>query len=95
MMGPSQVTLLESPTVWSGRGDLNARPPAPKADSGRNIKSSVFNIFCFKQMARSCCVLLKCVELLESCVYDFIYTSEALGVNCARIVPENDNRAVW
>jgi integrase len=27
----SQITILESATIWSGRGDLNARPPAPKA----------------------------------------------------------------
>ena len=26
-----KITILESTTVWSGRGDLNARPPAPKA----------------------------------------------------------------
>ena len=30
-MEPSQITILESATVWSGRGDSNARPPAPKA----------------------------------------------------------------
>jgi hypothetical protein len=24
----SQITILESATIWSGRGDLNARPPA-------------------------------------------------------------------
>jgi hypothetical protein len=28
------------------------------------------------QMARSCCVLLKSIELLESYIYDFIYTAE-------------------
>ncbi len=43
-------------------------------------KSSVFSTFCFKQMARACCDLLKFIELLEFYVYDFIYTSEALGV---------------
>jgi len=26
-----RTTLLESTEVWSGRGDLNARPPAPKS----------------------------------------------------------------
>ena len=30
-MEGKQITLLESATIWSGRGDLNARPPAPKA----------------------------------------------------------------
>jgi hypothetical protein len=77
MMEPSQVTLLESPTVWSGRGDLNARPPAPKADSGLVSKSSIFSRFCFKQLALSCCSLLRSVEFLESCVYKFIYNSQA------------------
>ena len=25
--------------VWSGRGDLNARPPAPKADVGQDVNA--------------------------------------------------------
>jgi hypothetical protein len=50
MMEPSQVTLLKSPTVWSGRGDLNARPPAPKAVSGLARKCPIFNGFCFNKM---------------------------------------------
>jgi hypothetical protein len=39
---------------WSGRGDLNARPPAPKADSGLPEKRPVFKAFCFKQLWGSC-----------------------------------------
>jgi hypothetical protein len=57
--------------------------PAPKADSGPLAKSFIFCGFCFKQLARPYCVLLKCVELLESYVYDFIYTYEVLElVDC-------------
>jgi hypothetical protein len=40
-------------------------------------------LFVSKQMVRSCCVLLKSIELLEFCVYDFIYTAAALGVVCS------------
>jgi len=43
---------------WSGRGDLNARPPTPKADSGEPRKWPVFNCFRFKPMRRH---LLSCV----------------------------------
>src|SRR5436190_13165299 len=30
-MAGKRSSLLESVKIWSGRGDLNARPPAPKA----------------------------------------------------------------
>jgi hypothetical protein len=56
------------------------RPPAPKAVYGVERKPSIFSTFCFKQMARSCCALLKRVEFLESFIYDFIYTGKASRV---------------
>src|SRR5947209_820179 len=30
-MDETRLRILESVKIWSGRGDLNARPPAPKA----------------------------------------------------------------
>jgi hypothetical protein len=60
---PKPCTTNRTPTpnismptgfIWSGRGDLNAGPPAPKADCGRDTKSSIFSTFRFKQMASSC-----------------------------------------
>jgi hypothetical protein len=36
-----------------GRGNLNARPPAPKADFDRSRNRLVFNAFDFKEMART------------------------------------------
>jgi len=35
--------LITRDKVWSGRGDLNARPPAPKPDEGELQKQLVFN----------------------------------------------------
>jgi hypothetical protein len=46
--------------IWSGRGDLNARPPAPKADSGLMRKCPIFNGFYFNEMRPD---LLNPVEL--------------------------------
>jgi hypothetical protein len=46
-MEPSQITILKSTTVWSGRGDLNARPPAPKTVAAISRKSPIFSAFCF------------------------------------------------
>jgi hypothetical protein len=43
-------TTLKTKEIWSGRGDSNARPPAPKADCGHDGKFSVFNVFCFNEM---------------------------------------------
>ncbi|MGA2038250.1 MAG: hypothetical protein ABSH42_03145 [Bryobacteraceae bacterium] len=40
--------------VWSGRGDLNARPPAPKAISGPGRKWPILNSLTFNQMAPAC-----------------------------------------
>ena len=40
---------------WSGRGDLNARPPAPKAVFSREPIPPVFNHLRFKQLRPSCC----------------------------------------
>jgi hypothetical protein len=45
-----------------GRGDLNARPPAPKAVSGGDRKWPILNCFCFKRMPRSCCAAWKALE---------------------------------
>jgi hypothetical protein len=32
---PMEQLFWNQQEVWSGRGDLNARPPAPKTDGGR------------------------------------------------------------
>ena len=69
-----QSSTTSSFQVIGSKDVLTGSAPVPKADSGHCTKSSVFSTFCFKQMARSCCALLRCVELLESYVYDFIYT---------------------
>ena len=42
---------------WFLLGDLNARPPAPKAVLGARRKVPVFNCFGFKEMRRTCCNL--------------------------------------
>jgi hypothetical protein len=39
---------------WSGRGDLNARPPAPKADYGLFRKAPVFNYLNPKELFVGC-----------------------------------------
>ncbi len=39
---------------WSGRGDLNARPPAPKSVYGAPIKWPIFNAFHFNEMCAAC-----------------------------------------
>jgi len=36
--------------LWSGRGDLNARPPAPEAVFGMPRKAPVFKCLGFKQL---------------------------------------------
>ena len=79
-----QSSTTSSFQVVESKDALKGSAPAPKADSGRDTKSCVFSTFCFKQMARPCCVLLKSVELLESYVYDFIYTPQATEVVCFR-----------
>lgn len=45
------TTLL---SIWSGRGDLNARPPAPKTVSGLFRKRSSFNCLRFKHLRPAC-----------------------------------------
>jgi hypothetical protein len=55
----SQITILESTTVWSGRGDLNARPPAPKADCGLPQKPPIFNAFWFNETRAAYCKLVE------------------------------------
>ena len=39
---------------WSGRGDLNARPPAPKADAKELHKQLVFNYLRNKDLVVAC-----------------------------------------
>jgi hypothetical protein len=62
------------PPETSGRGDLNARPPAPKAVFGMVGKRPIFNCFGFKQMRRACCSLWNCEETGGSASYISIYT---------------------
>ncbi len=38
---------------WSGRGDLNARPPAPKTDLGLLPKYLIFNYLRFNKIRAS------------------------------------------
>jgi hypothetical protein len=60
--GKQQIKQLfrNQQEVWSGRGDLNARPPAPKAGSGLWRKRSIFQCILFQSDAlRS----LKAIEL--------------------------------
>jgi hypothetical protein len=40
--------------VWSGRGDLNARPPAPKAVSQRFAKCPIFKVLVSLEMRTAC-----------------------------------------
>jgi hypothetical protein len=90
----STSPILPALIETEAKSEPEGSAPVPKADSDRHTKSCVFSTFCFKQMARSCCVLLKCVELLEFCVYNFIYTSEALGVLLLPITDEGDTLAL-
>ena len=39
---------------WSGRGDLNARPPAPKADEMKLQKQLVFKCLRIKALTPRC-----------------------------------------
>jgi len=39
---------------WSGRGDLNARPPAPKADDKKLQKQLVFKYLQMNALASAC-----------------------------------------
>jgi hypothetical protein len=39
---------------WSGRGDLNARPPAPKTDAKELQKQLIFNYLRFKALVPAC-----------------------------------------
>lgn len=48
---------LKRKEIWSGRGDSNARPPAPKADSSLPPKYPIFNRF----------VSASCGQLIERC----------------------------
>jgi len=48
--------------VWSGRGDLNARLPVPKAVFGIAWELPVFKCFGFKGMAGACCSLWSAEE---------------------------------
>ena len=56
---PTNVASFQAAVVhcligWSGRGDLNARPPAPKADSGLARKGPIFSSFYFNEMRPTC-----------------------------------------
>jgi predicted DNA-binding antitoxin AbrB/MazE fold protein/predicted nucleic acid-binding protein len=70
---------------WSGRGDLNARPPAPKTDSGEPAKLPIFNSFCFKQMRPSYCDLLGFVVCWGFGSYVFVYSGERAPGSLAMI----------
>ena len=59
--------------IWSGRGDLNARPSAPKTVFGSICKRHIFNAFSFKQLRRSSCTELTFVEALGGSCYKIIY----------------------
>jgi hypothetical protein len=55
------MTIVQAPdegfrpiAVWSGRGDLNARPPAPKAVSGLPRKCPIFKYLRFNEMRVAC-----------------------------------------
>ena len=65
-MGESDGRLIDQifsnqQEVWSGRGDLNARPPAPKTASKKLQKQLVFNYLHQKQLAPDC------LKLVEPC----------------------------
>jgi hypothetical protein len=48
---PMEQLFWNQQEDWSGRGDLNARPPAPKAGFGTFRKCLVFSSLRFNQMA--------------------------------------------
>jgi hypothetical protein len=59
---------------WSGRGDLNARPPAPKAVFGMARKLPVFKCFGFRRIRRMRCDSWNCEALGGFRSYIFIYS---------------------
>ena len=69
---------VENKGLWSGRGDLNARPPAPKTDSGAPGIRLIFNYLDFKQIRAACWKLLRFVEGLGLRIYKIIYTPRFL-----------------
>jgi hypothetical protein len=75
--------------VWSGRGDLNARPPAPKTVSSRQPILPVFNYLRFKQLRPSCCGEWNGLELGGPDSYIFIYSAVKYG--CSR----SGGKPVW
>jgi hypothetical protein len=76
---------------WSGRGDLNARPPAPKAVFGVPGKRSVFKCLGFKGMRRTCSELWNCEETGGLRIHIFIYshTPDAQARRRTRLDPAN------
>src|ERR1039458_4045498 len=50
----SVLALSDLVSIWSGRGDLNARPPAPKAVSGTDGKWPAFKYLRFKELVPAC-----------------------------------------
>ena len=57
---------------------MNARPPAPKTDSGLTLNSPIFNGLCFKQMRPFCCDLLIFVVSWGFGIYVFVYSDAAV-----------------
>ena len=51
---PMEQLFWNQQEVWSGRGDLNARPPAPKAVSGLLRRCLVFNYLRFNEIRPTC-----------------------------------------
>jgi len=62
---------------FSWRGDLNARPLAPKADFSHCRRTSIFRNFCFKQMRGACWAALNGVAFGSFGRYNFIYSARA------------------
>ena len=71
---PMEQLFWNQQEDWSGRGDLNARPPAPKAVFCISRKVSVFKRLGFKGMAQTYCSLWNCEEPGGFGSYIFIYT---------------------
>jgi hypothetical protein len=74
--------LVSSSFHWSGRGDLNARPPAPQDSFQHSAKRFISTHF-VSMRCPPLLTLLKFVELLAFRILNFIYTPDASlsGIN--------------
>ena len=76
--GPTTIPAWSSAAIWCpppGQGDLNARPSAPKTDSGAQGESSIFNALCSKELRRAYRNFGKAMELADFGILKIVYVA--------------------